>query len=75
MCSVGYRGVDTDMVFFFSCVQIWWDEEHPKQKKPRKNKKHSLRVGWKEHVRVSLIFAIIVIFMLFTKIYFISKNL
>jgi len=27
---------------------------------------HSLRVGWRNHVRVSLIFAIIISFMLFT---------
>ena len=35
-------------------------------KKYKCKKKHSLRVGWRNLVRVSLIFAIIVSFMLFT---------
>jgi len=33
------------------------------------SRKHSLRVGWRNLVQVSLIFAIIVSFMLFTLLY------
>jgi len=65
-----------ELLFGVHLQRIVWDNT-PHQNPPNINI-HSLRVGWRNLVRVSLIFAIIVSFMLFTVfplvMYFISKN-